>query len=247
LLLIQGKISLETFEEWNRFRTKAASLLTLLLAVVPFIGPVPTSAGNRPEDVVWKYIDGEFEEVARDPTYWKRRWHFDGDLKRDDIRLGKPYSEYHLNAEELALFVRSGDLIGAAFLMDVSYPIFRKKELIGSVQVIDSLVATPGESLEQAHQWRFVSRHLVGPVDSLAAARGERGESIAILSAKGLGAFVLVTPAASSETRVYPLSGNEALDRKKDKGGSVSYATACEVLRPQADDWLKEHGSRINR
>jgi hypothetical protein len=112
----------------------------------------------------------------------------------------------------------------------VSYPVFRKNEFIGSIQVSDS-----------AGQSTFVSRHLVGPVDSLAATRGESGETVALLNIHHLGGFVLVTPAASSEARVYPISRNEALEGRMDQRGSVSYATACEVLRPQAEDWLKKH------
>lgn len=201
-----------------------AFFVTALLA-----SPVLTSAGDHPEDTIWKYIDTEFEAAARDSTYWQRRWHFEGELKREDIRLGKPCCEYYLNEEGLERFVRAGDLLGAASLGDTSYPVFRKKEFIGSVQVSDS-----------AGQWTFVSRHLAGPVDSLAAVRGESGETVALLGCH-LGGFVFVTPAASSETRVYPLSRNEALEGRMDQPGSVSYAIACEVLRPQAEDWLKKH------
>ena len=197
---------------------------------VLLVSPALTSAGNHLEDTVWKYIDTQFEAAARDSTYWKRRWHYEGDLKREDVRLGKPYSEYYLNEQGLELFVRSGDLLGAASLGDVSYPVFRKNEFIGSIQVSDS-----------AGQSTFVSRHLVGPVDSLAATRGENGENVALLNIHHLGGFVLVIPAASSEARAYPISRNEALEGRKDQRGSVSYATACEVLRPQAEDWLKKH------
>jgi hypothetical protein len=194
------------------------------------VGPALVSAGSHPEDTIWKYIDTEFEAAARDPTYWQRRWNFEGELKREDIRLGKPCCEYYMNEQGLELFVRSGDLLGAASLGDTSYPVFRKNDLIGSVQLSDS-----------AGQWTFVGRHLVGPVDSLAAARGEIGETVAILGIHHLGAFTLVTPAASAETRVYPISRNEALEGRMDQPGSVSYATACEVLRLQAEDWLKKH------
>ncbi len=197
---------------------------------VLLVCPALTSAGNGPEDTIWKYIDTQFEAAARDSTYWRRRWHYEGDLKREDIRLGKPSCEYYLNEQELERFVRSGDLLGAASLADASYPIFRKDEFIGSIQVSDS-----------AGQWRFESRHLAGPVDSLAAMRGESGETVGFISVHGLGAYVLVTPVASSEKRVYSISRNEALEGRMDRRGSVSYSTACEVLRAQVDDWLKKN------
>jgi hypothetical protein len=135
---------------------------------------------------------------------------------------------------ELEAFVASGDLLGSAFLTTVSYPVYTERRLIGTVQ----LVRADG-------QWVFSDRHLLGgTVDSLGAAHGERGDSVAAVGIKGVGAYLLITRAGDSETRVYPIGEDRFLSPRSRTDGSVSYRVACELLRPAAAKRLEGYKRR---
>jgi len=218
----------------NSVHALAISIALVAVLASAQVAAAADSRRKKPEAAVWGYLDIQFEKASMDPTYWKKRWNLETNPRRNELHLGRPFSDYCLGAEDLEFFVRSGDLLGSAFLVYVSYPVFCRNQLIGTIQVA-----------ENDGQWAFVSRHLVGsPVDSLVVALVAHGDSVATLGGQGIGAFVLITRLGASEMRVRSLTRNALLVPHADEQGTVSYRLACEVLRPAAEEWLSQQRQR---
>jgi hypothetical protein len=191
---------------------------------------------DDPVAAVRQYLHDQSARAATTRGFWKEQWRIEREPKEDELRLGRPFSRYRVLDDELEVFVRSGDLLGAALLTDVSYPVFDRLGLIGTIQVAES-----------NRQWSFVSRHLIGsPVDSLAAFFGERGDSVAVVGGKSIGAVMLIRHSDHTDVRALPLGYTQAFfSSGMDSNGTVSYTTACEVLRAVAEERLRLRRARI--
>ncbi|HEX6792115.1 MAG TPA: hypothetical protein VF247_12455 [Candidatus Krumholzibacteria bacterium] len=213
------------------------SVLTILaLCVAGRAGHLSAGESGCQEKAAWDYIDSEFRAAASDSTRWERRWHFVTPPIRSEFRLGKPFTEHHLNAPELEEFVRSGDLLGSAFVADISYPLYRRDRFVTTIQVVDS----------SGTCW-FVSRRGVGSsLDSLAVAEQDKGNTVKLVTGMAVGTFVLIA-GPGSEPRVYPLMRDEALEAHLDQNKMVSYAVACAILRPRAAEWLAKYRDQTKK
>ena len=168
-------------------------MLAILSSVVTSVAQPLRYEAEEPEQVVWQYLDEEFAKAAESPDFWRKVW-FHREVDRSDVRLGKPFKAYNMPPENLEAFLSSGDLLAASILVYVSYPVFDRTELIGTVQVAES-----------GGRWGLVSHMRGSPTDKMAVALGENAESVSIVGGSRLPAFILVVAPHSADMRAYPL------------------------------------------
>jgi len=177
-------------------------------------------------EVVWEYLKSELDCGHREKNYWSRHWQSKMPSSRSSFFLGTPYPYYRLPDDQIERFIESGDLLQSATMFSVSFPIYNRGNLIGTVAVRD-----------REGEWAWYRTGLsAGSADTLAIAFQKQGCDVSLVGADHLGDFLVCTPHDGAEKRVYFMYEYERRRYRNelDARGTMSYPRAMEILQPVA-------------